>query len=248
MLPILWKTNFFILYSYPLLMGIAWGLGYQISKDILEKKNIALKNFSLLFWGVFVSSWIGAKIFFLLTSSYGLNSQLTISSSFWLGGGFVFYGGLIFALIFLLFYCLFFKKFDLKNLAFLIPGLSIGHAIGRLGCFMAGCCYGSHCELPWAVNLHEDNRHPVQLYEALALLLLGFYFFKKIKNNESELKLITLYLGFYSFLRFSLEFFRGDLIRGVYWGLSSSQWISLVVFLLSFLIFFFYQRNGNFQS
>lgn len=218
-------------------MGLAWGVGFYLTRYLFEKFNLDTKPLIPLFTGVFITSWVGAKVFFLAVSSQHKVYQYLYADSFWLGGGFVFYGGLIFALIFYFIYSLWLKKFPFEESRFLAPGLVFGHAIGRIGCFFTGCCYGSQCDLFWAVKMHGKWIHPVQLYEAFGLLAIGYLTLKWISDKKENLYVITHYLLFYSLLRFVVEFFRGDLIRGVYWfSLSTSQIISLGLFFISLVI------------
>lgn len=224
------------IYAYPLFMGIAWGVGYHIVRYEVARLSSSLKGFYLFFWGNFIASWLGAKIFFLLFSSGDQALQHSLHHGFWLGGGFVFLGGLVFGLLYTFLLIGFFKKFSLDLASRSLAGVAIGHGIGRIGCFLAGCCYGEICELPWKVYLHGTFRHPVQLYEALSLFLLGFLMFKLNRKDLFPLKRITIYLLSYSILRFFLEFFRGDLIRGEYASLSSSQWVSLFLVGLSIVL------------
>lgn len=218
-------------------MGLAWGVGFYLTKYLFEKHNLETKPLAPMFMGVFLTSWIGAKVFFLIFSSENKVAQYLYADEFWLGGGFVFYGGLIFALIFYFTYTLWLKKFPFKESKFLAPGLIFGHAIGRFGCFLTGCCFGSQCDLFWSVEMHGMRVHPVQLYESFGLLLLGYLSLKWINNKKENIYVITHYLLFYSLLRFVVEFFRGDRIRGVYWSaLSTSQLISLALFLMALVV------------
>jgi phosphatidylglycerol:prolipoprotein diacylglycerol transferase len=232
--PIIFDSASFTLYSYPLFMGLSWGLAYRLSQHFLEKLAISGKGFMGLFWGIFLFSWIGSKAFFLAFSSGGELIQHSRSLSFWLGGGFVFYGGLIFGALYLLFYCLILKKFPFRKTYILLAPLSFGHALGRIGCFLAGCCFGVKTHLPWGVYLHGQHRHPVQLYETVGLLFIGGIITKLMLSSRTDgRKLIVIYILSYALLRFVLEFFRGDIIRGLYiGGVSSSQLISIVLFLI----------------
>lgn len=246
MKPILLQFSDFILYSYPLFMGLAWGISYNLTKNLIVEDGHTLKNFNILYLGAFLFSWLGAKALFLVTSSELMFDQYLNSSNFWLGGGFVFYGGLIFGLFFLFLFSIVFKLFSLKKLYFFLPGLAFGHGVGRVGCFLAGCCYGTVCELPWAVHLHDHSRHPVQLYEAFSLFLLGFVILKMMKLKFSAASIVRTYLSAYAVLRFSLEFFRGDKIRGVFEYGTTSQYISLAI-LVCVLIELVY-RNTTRQT
>jgi phosphatidylglycerol:prolipoprotein diacylglycerol transferase len=212
-------------------MGLAWGVGYYLTQYLFEKNHEETSGLLKLFLGIFVTAWLGAKVFFLFFSSQHKIYQYLYADYFWLGGGFVFYGGLIFGLTFYLLYSLYFKKFNFEKSYLLVPGLIFGHAIGRVGCFLTGCCYGSQCDLPWKVFMDGEYRHPVQLYEAFALFVLGYYSLKWIQKKKSNFEIITKYLLYYSVIRFIVECFRGDEVRGIFWfSLSTSQLISVAIF------------------
>ena len=218
-------------------MGLAWGVGYYLTQFLFDKNKEDSSGLLKLFFGIFLFAWVGAKVFFLLFSSQHKIYQYLYADYFWLGGGFVFYGGLIFGLLFYLLYSLVFKKFNFKKSYLLIPGLIFGHAVGRIGCFLTGCCFGSQCNLPWAIKMDGEYRHPVQLYEAFALFALGYLSLKWIQKKKSNLYVVTNYLLVYSLVRFIIEYFRGDEIRGVFWlSLSTSQLISLGLFICALVI------------
>ncbi len=221
MLPILFQNNNFILYSYPLLMGLAWGVGYQyFFRHIDNKDRLRAQVF---FWGIFISAWIGAKTFFIITSSAHLTSEFINSANFWMGGGFVFYGGLIGGALFALTYH-FIWPLPFTWIKSTLVALTLGHGIGRIGCFLAGCCYGDITTAWWGVHLHGQDRHPTQLIEAFFLLSLA-YGLKRINSLHGLLGVYTLSYGV---LRFGLEFLRADQLRGEWlWGLTPSQWISI---------------------
>ena len=246
MLPILFESSTFTLFAYPLFMGLAWGVGFYLTRYLLEVFNLDTKLLLPLYGGIFVTSWIGAKVFFLIVSGQEKTYQYLASQIFWLGGGFVFYGGLIFGLAFYFFYSLILKKFPFEESKLLIPGLVFGHAIGRLGCFLAGCCFGSQCDLPWSVHMHGRWIHPVQLYEALGLFLIGYMSLKWVKNKERNFLVVTRYLIYYSLLRFFVEYFRGDKIRGLFWyNLSTSQMISVALFIASIVLIYVEKKKSK---
>ena len=143
-------------------------------------------------------------------------------------GGLIFYGGLIGGSVSVI--LLAWRRHEpLWRLAdFTVTALPLGHAFGRVGCFLNGCCYGSACDLPWAVYSNGAMRHPTQLYEAgLNLLLYGalaWYYPRRRRDGD----VLALYLIAYSVLRFLLEFVRGD-ERQPLFGLDVAQGISLVL-------------------
>lgn len=246
MLPVLFESSAFTLYAYPLFMGLAWGIGFYLSRYLLEKHDIDSSSLVKLVVGVFITSWVGAKVFFLVVSSEHKVYQYLYNDNFWLGGGFVFYGGLIFGLAYYFIYSLWLKKFPFEHSKYLVPGIVFGHAVGRVGCFFTGCCYGTQCDLPWAVHMHGEWIHPVQLYEAFGLFAIGYFTLKWVEAKRSNLFIVTRYLLFYSVLRFVVEFFRGDKIRGVYWyELSTSQIISLAIFFASLFTLIYQMRQSK---
>ncbi len=217
-------------------MGLAWGFGYFFTKTLFEKHQQVVNSLPILFLGLFISSFIGAKVFFLWFSSGPKLYQYLYANYFWLGGGFVFYGGLIFGLIYYFTYSLLLKKFDFSNSHLLLPGLIFGHAIGRVGCLLTGCCFGSLTDVPWAVSMSGELRHPVQAYEAILLFIIGVIILKMINLKKKNLLIISTYLISYSIVRFLLEYLRGDEVRGIFLNhLSTSQIVSIFLLGIGFL-------------
>jgi phosphatidylglycerol:prolipoprotein diacylglycerol transferase len=117
------------------------------------------------------------------------------------------------------------------------PGIALGHSIGRIGCFLAGCCYGSQCDRPWAVTYDVDAYkmtgvppgvplHPAQLYEsAFNLALFGFLYWL-FPRSQRPGEVFGLYLALYSLFRFCVEFVRHH-EQALTWSLSNTQWISV---------------------
>lgn len=239
MFPILYHGPDLTIYSYPLLMGLGWGVAYHFFFELIPMTTPRLKA-QLLFWGIFLSSWIGAKTLFFLTLPQQHSLEFS-DLSFWTGGGFVFYGGLIAGLLFILVYRKFFGLTP-QLLWPLLPALTFGHAIGRIGCFLAGCCYGKETNWFWGIYLHEHFRHPTQLIEACGLFILGIYL---IRSSKGKIYLTAQYFLFYGLLRFGLEMLRGDDVRGQWLHMSPSQWISLALILLGLTLHF---KNKKIKS
>lgn len=154
-------------------------------------------------------------------------------------GGQVFYGGLIGGLIAAYIYLKKTKK-DIALYAYIItPFIPLFHALGRIGCFLAGCCYG--IEMEHGITFHHSTiemangvpRLPIQLIESacnFALFGILLYLQKKGKCKKS---LLFVYLLSYSVIRFIDEFFRGDDYRGFIGPISTSQFISVLIFIFS---------------
>ena len=193
----------------------------------------------------FIGAVIGSKLLYLLTSVevYWI-PQLSFwdNMRYWLllivGGGLVFYGGLIGALLGALRYVLHFKAPVSAMLDLAFVGVPLFHAFGRVGCFLAGCCYGTEYHGILAVTFPENNPgkapadvelFPIQLTEALLNIILWAILFTVYRRSTRRWLTSGLYLTCYGVMRFVLEFFRGDIIRGSVFSLSSSQFISIFI-------------------
>ncbi len=195
--------------------------------------------------GIFVGSHIlygitnFSKIVKLLSNAeiYFEDFSLGISALGTLVGGMVFYGGLIGGAIAAFLYFKLTKKDVGLYCDFLVPCIPLFHFFGRIGCFLGGCCYGIEYPIGFTYTnsvVEAANgvcRLPIPLIEAffnilIFILLLVCY----NKNIMKKGHLILVYCFTYPVVRFIDEFFRGDEIRGFWGPLSTSQWISLVIF------------------
>lgn len=154
--------------------------------------------------------------------------------------GMVFYGGLIGAIIAIIIYCRKFKLDTLEHMDLYVPIFPLFHTFGRVGCFFAGCCYGIESDIGYThthSNGYVVTRFPVQLLEAglnlLLLCVILFLFFR----GKAKGRLLQIYLLVYSVIRFSDEFLRGDAIRGKFLMFSTSQWISIALFIIAIIMF-----------
>lgn len=141
-------------------------------------------------------------------------------------GGFVYYGGLLGGLLGLYFFCRSQRLRFFKFTDFFAPVLALGYGLGRFACFLAGCCYGNYCDLPWAAQ----GRHPVQLYSLFLEVLHGciLYFANQRRNLQRNEGVISgIFLIVHGGIRFGTEFFRADFRGEFISGLSISSWISL---------------------
>lgn len=160
--------------------------------------------------------------------------------SFLKNPGTVFYGGLIGGIIGGIITVKLLKIKTEAVEACVVPYLPLGHAIGRIGCLLAGCCYGFRYDGIFAIStgfgVEGVTYFPIQAVEAVFNLLIAKILLSYAKKERSKFQILLLYLTLYSLLRFCLEFFRGDLIRGNFWVFSTSQWISLIIFFISVTI------------
>ncbi|MEP0774928.1 MAG: prolipoprotein diacylglyceryl transferase [Acidobacteriota bacterium] len=230
-------------YGVMLLVGIALGLWTARRRA----RRVGLDGDRVVDLGLWLilGGLAGAKLLLVITEPSYLTSLRGLWSLLRAGG--VFYGGLIGALVAAVILLRRHRLPVLPVTDVLAPSVALGHFFGRLGCFFAGCCYGSHCERPWAVVFTDPQAaeisgtplgvplHPVQLYEAafnLANFFILSWVFARRPRGADGIVLGT-YLITYGAARFILEYFRGDADRGfVLWqALSTSQAIAAVAVL-----------------
>jgi phosphatidylglycerol:prolipoprotein diacylglycerol transferase len=248
MYPIIFSIGGLTIFSYGLFAALAFFtaatyLSTQIKKS--KEKIFSQDELYSLFIYMVVSGIIGARLLFVLSNPQDFVLDPLDVFKLW-KGGLTYYGGFISATIFLLAYVRIKKISILKICDFFAPALALGHAIGRIGCFFSGCCYGKETNVPWAVVFKDKNSsavigvhlHPTQIYEAFGNFLIFFLLHFYSKKEHKEGFLVSIYFISYAILRFTIEFFRGDPDRGVqYFGLSNSQLVSICLFIIGvFLI------------
>jgi phosphatidylglycerol:prolipoprotein diacylglycerol transferase len=148
-------------------------------------------------------------------------------------GGLVFYGGLLGAVCSTVFFARR-KGVPLWSLAdVLAPSIALGHAFGRIGCLMNGCCFGRVCDLPWAIHYpagHETQGagvHPSQIYEAALNLALYAGLAWLFRHRKFEGQVFAIYLIAYAFVRSAVEMFRGDYPSYTLGFITPAHWVSL---------------------
>ena len=207
-----------------------YGIDSQVAGDVI---------FNTIIFGVVIS-----RVFYILVDWNFFISHPVEMLKFW-RGGFVFYGAILGGFLG------FWYTVKRKNLSFAFaldlaaPFIPLSHAIGRIGCFFAGCCYGKTCHLPWAIVVKDPRSlsplgiplHPVQLYSSAvnALIFILLYFVLKEKKRFHG-ELILEYFFLYGIARFFLEFYRGDKRPMVSQHLSYNQLISLILVFLSLIL------------
>ena len=236
--------------SYGLLIFIGVAIGAIIAIKYFAKFFDVPKEdvFYAILYGI-IGVIIGAKLLYIITnipflvSNYN-NLDLLDTISQMLKGGFVFYGGLIGGVLGVFIYSKQFKISFKSLFLILIPVVPLVHSIGRIGCLCAGCCYGMEYHGFGAITFHNSiiapndvPLFPIQIVEAICLLIIFIILLVTYKRFLGTYKTIGLYCILYGIVRFVLEFFRGDLIRGIFFGLSTSQWISIAIVVIGIVLF-----------
>jgi phosphatidylglycerol:prolipoprotein diacylglycerol transferase len=250
--PILFEAGPLTIYTYGFLIALGAGLGFTyMARQGKKQFGITFDQANTLFILLIVAGVVGGKLFMIFEDPayYVRNPGKLISSS-----GFVFYGSLLLCIPTMLW---FFKRNKLPVLGMLdIMAIvtCIVHGFGRLGCFMAGCCYGlptdSWLGLIFTNPLCQAKPldvaiHPTQLYESVFIFLLmsGLLLLKSRKKFDGQVFLV--YLIIYACGRSIIEMFRGDIERGFLIKdiISNSQFISLLIVCVS--AYFYVKLSGN---
>ncbi len=248
--PVLFHLGPITVYSYGFLIAVGAGLGFTfMSRRGRKEFGMTFDQANTLFILLIAAGVIGGKLFMIFEDpSYYLSHLSKLVS----GSGFVFYGSLLLCIPTMLWY---FRRNRLPLLGMLdIMAIvtCIVHGFGRLGCFMAGCCYGLPTD-SWLGVIFTDPTcqarpldtpiHPTQLYESLFLfILMGTLMLLKARK-KFEGQVFLVYLIVYAVGRSVIELFRGDIERGfVIDGiLSNSQLISLLVAVVA--MYFYVKLN-----
>ncbi|HEX9637161.1 MAG TPA: prolipoprotein diacylglyceryl transferase [Acidobacteriota bacterium] len=249
MFPTLFHIGSFAVHSYGLLVALGFLVGLTYAARRARARDLDPQRVTDLGVLVLLAGLVGSKLLLILLNwrwYWAYPEQLW--GSLRLGG--VYYGGLIAALLAAAWY-LRRHRLDFWQLGdTIVPALAVGQAIGRLGCFAAGCCYGKPAQLPWAVTFHSQEAHdlvgvplgvalhPTQLYLSLAdfALWLGLLWVERRQSFRGQVTLA--YLIGYALLRGLVEIWRGD-DRGFLPGtpLSTAQAIGVALVVVATLLY-----------
>ncbi len=230
--PIIYKVGPLTIYSYGLMIVLAFIIATFLLSRRAKRQGLDPELIFNLSFLIIISGIIGARtLYVVLNFEYYFNNPVEIIML--THGGLAWFGGLIFASVSCVVY-LRHKRLDVYRIFDLaVPYAALGQAIGRIGCFLNGCCYGkevSHFGIYFPV--HDAILIPTQLYSCLALLTI--YLILRVRQNRTHQKgeIFYLYLFLYSIWRFFIEFFRGDNEIFIF-GLTIFQIFSIALFILS---------------
>lgn len=243
------------IYTYGVLIALGATLGYfYISKEA-KALGISTVKFDWFCAGMIISAVLGGRLFFYMTAPdyYFTEPSRLLENP---RTGFVFFGSLLFLLPTAIW---FFRKEQwpiwplLDSAAITIP---IVHGIGRIGCFFSGCCYGIPTDSVFGVQFSHPlskakplnvTLHPTQLYEALLIFSILVLLWQLKKRQKMRGRLIFIYIGVYGLGRSIIEFFRGDVERGLIAGgaVSQSQVISVVLIASALFLFLKFKNHST---
>ncbi len=243
------------IYSYGLLLVSAYLIGLQLAVSRGRARGLDGNRVMDLGIAIIVAALIGAKLLlFFVEFDHFAEDPAELWTLLRSGG--VFYGGLLLAVGVAFWYM---KRHGMPlwtTCDAFAPGIALGQAVGRVGCLLAGCCYGQPTDLPWAVTFTDPlaasnvgtplgiGLHPTQLYESLAaLFILIFLLIWERKSYMFAGRTFWTYLLLYPTARFVIEFYRGDPRGTVFDLLSTSQFVSVMIVPLSIAMLIVLARN-----
>lgn len=235
--------------------GVMAALGFIVAMFLLEFNrrfaNVSKDQCSTLLFLAMITGVLGARIFYVIQFFHyyrdDLWSVIRIDQ-----GGLVFYGGFLLAFFSVVLYS-WKKKLDIiRILDFFVPALTAAHGLGRIGCFLNGCCYGRATDAWWGIKAPAGSvlemsagtlpLHPVQLLEAGENFLLCAFFCWLLRKTKRGI-VISVYLIIYGVIRFFNETLRGDNV--LYAGLTPAQWIGILLCTGGAILLYHFSRKHD---
>ncbi len=254
--PELFHIGHLTIYSYGFMIVAGIAIAYFYLKQEWGKIGLTSELVSSFFLYSIAGVFIGGKIFYFLErpAVFAENPGLFFKN---IGNGFVFYGSFLVTIPVLI---AFFKKHQLnvwEQFDRVAIGGAVVHGFGKIGCYLAGCCYGLPCGDAWYATTFSDAKtaalplnqpvYATQLWDAtiIGLILLVMLFLKKRKSFNGQLFLV--YAIFYAIGRFFTERFRGDEERGFLFDglLSHSQFLAIIIMLCAGTLYYYRNRNNQ---
>jgi phosphatidylglycerol---prolipoprotein diacylglyceryl transferase len=258
----------FKLHTYGVLVALGFLAGIILAARQAKKEGInTYVVLDLAFW-ILIAAMIGSRVLYIIVNNGDYIKDPVLLLKIWTGG-LVFQGGFIGAVFASWLYCHKHKLNFLRISDLMIPYVSIGHAIGRLGCFSAGCCHGRPTELSWFGAVYSESGtvvsqnhllhvplHPTQLYEALGETCVFITLLMLRKRKRFNGSLLVSYLLLYPLVRFTVELFRGDPERGLLFRLdlfgdqnpemlSNGQFVSVLMAVAGIALYFYLKKSSK---
>jgi len=254
MFPHLIQIGSFSLPSYGVLAALAFLVALWMASHFAKRRGIDSEKVVNL--GVYcaLAGMLGAKLLMIALDPEYRAHPLEVFSLATLQSAGIFFGGFILAVVFAYFYMRAQRLPVLATSDVFAPGLAIGHGIGRLGCFAAGCCWGKPTHLPWAVTFTNSSAttgvplgiplHPTQLYEAFAEGIICLILVAQLRRPHRDGQVIGLYALLYGLVRFGVEFVRDhDASNPLGGPFTLEQWIALA--LAAGGVYLLFARTGR---
>lgn len=242
------------IYGYGLMIAIGIFAAYFLAEYRARKLGLDDEAiFGLTCWAV-AAGLIGGKVLYYITTFQEILADPSLLLQ--IADGFVIYGALIGGVMGVVLYCKWKKLNCLSYFDLAVPSVALAQGFGRIGCYLAGCCYGRETQGSLAIVFHSSEYAPngvplvpTQLISSglnfihFAILIV---FAKRYKKGEGQVA--GMFFALYSAGRFFLEFLRGDAERGNIGALSTSQFIAIFMFLFGWVLFFYFGKGRSVKS
>ena len=251
MYPVICQFGPISIYSYGVSLSLAFAIATFLARQEAVTRGVGPEKILNLAIGLVICGVFGARLLYIL-QNLEFYLQYPAETIMLHKGGLSFYGGFILATVWALFFLRHQRLAIFATLDIIAPFLALAQAIGRIGCFLNGCCYGYPTNFSLAVRFPGElsTRHPIQLYSSLALLII-FIILRLIQTKKRKSafsgEVFLLYCVFYSTLRFFIEYMRADNLR-IWANLTLHQFISLAIFLISLLFWWKKCRSSLLSS
>ncbi|MFA5069053.1 MAG: prolipoprotein diacylglyceryl transferase [Candidatus Omnitrophota bacterium] len=241
--PILFDLGPVKVYSYGVMLAAAFFICLFLAAKRCPMFGIRQDAFSNLVAILLLFGIAGARILYVLSEfDYFVRNPLEI---FMINkGGLIFYGAFILSPLLGIAYAKKSRMSIADTADLLAPFIALGHSIGRIGCFLNGCCYGRPTDSVIGVCFPTSHVrvYPVQIFSSIGLFCIFLILFRAQKNRAFKGQVFAWYLILYGIFRFSIEFFRADL-PALFLGLSLTRIISIVFVLTGSSIIYFSRRH-----
>lgn len=256
MYPKLFELGAINIYTYGVLLAAAYLTGLQVALVRARRRGLDPNRVMDLGIYIIISALIGAKLMLLIVEFEHFSLSLANLWTLVRSGG-VFYGGLFLGVPVALWYMRRHGMPTWTTCDIFAPGIALGHAIGRIGCLMAGCCFGRPTSVPWGITFTSPlaasnvgtplgvTLHPTQLYESgIELFIFAFLLLTERRGRPFPGRTFWGYALLYGIARFMIELYRGDVRGTVFDVLSTSQFLSILVVPLSLVMLLWLSRQG----
>ena len=223
--------------TYSILYALAYFAFNYVFWVELKRRGENFKIFMLMSLTMLLSGFGGAKVFYILIN-VSLRNYLKDPVNAMLSSGRIYHGGFIFSVLIAFLIVRLIKRNFRVVADSAAPGLAIGISIGRIGCFLHGCCLGRPTNLPWGVEFNGIDSsvnlslHPAQLYESITMFFIFLFLWRTRKKNHPRGYIFSIYLLMWGVERFIIEFFRIS-TPSPFFSLSVAQVISLAIVLFA---------------
>ncbi len=230
----------FFIGGYGLLVAAGFFSALWLAARLARRTGLGAESITNLGIYCALAGLLGGKLLMLVLDwEYYWNNPGEILQLSTLRAGGVFHGGIVAALLTTYWYARARRLPILKTMDVFAPALALGHAIGRVGCFLAGCCWGTECRLPWAVTFSDPEAyrlvgvplgvplHPAQLYTSAAEAVIFLLTLRRFSKPHKAGSVVGLYLLLHAAARLLIDFFRvHDRPHPFDGPLSATQWIA----------------------